>query len=79
VTLVILGLLVGFALGYTLRDLMSERQQGANQQHAAEPEGQGRALSRQDHIDRLKLMATHGLVEEAIRRHPSTQEPKRKK
>jgi uncharacterized membrane protein (DUF106 family) len=60
VTILILGLLVGFALGYTLRDLMSERRQAAAQQDVAEPKSQERALSRQQQVDRLKRMAELG-------------------
>ena len=55
----ILGILVGFAIGYTVREFISQQRHAAarNKRHVAE-----RPLSRQDHIDRLKLMATHGVT-----------------
>jgi hypothetical protein len=59
VVMFILGILVGFAIGYTVREFISQQRQAVarNKRHVAE-----RTLSRQDHIDRLKLMATHGVT-----------------
>ena len=67
----ILGAVIGFAFGYGIREYISRRRHAAAREHffqqhrVAENSGfaesQQRPLSQQEHIDRLKLIATRGL------------------
>jgi hypothetical protein len=66
----ILGVLVGFAFGYGVREYISQRRHAAAREHfkshapstkiAALLEAQQRVRSQQEHIDRLKRNATAG-------------------
>jgi hypothetical protein len=56
----VVGVFIGFALGYGIREFISQRRHAAAREHflaqvAAEHEE--RPLSQQQHIDRMKLMA----------------------
>jgi hypothetical protein len=56
----IIGVFIGFASGYGVREIISQRRHAAARDHflkqqVAEHE---RPLSQQEHIDRMKIMAT---------------------
>jgi hypothetical protein len=53
----ILGMIVGFACGYGVREYISQLRHAAGARELL-ARNQQPALSRQEHVDRLKVMAT---------------------
>jgi hypothetical protein len=57
---VIIGVFIGFAFGYGVREIISQRRHTAARKHFFEHQmaEHERPLSQQEHVDRLKVMAT---------------------
>jgi hypothetical protein len=56
---VIIGVFIGFAFGYGVREIISQRRHVAARKHFFEQMAEHeRPLSQQEHVDRLKAMAT---------------------
>jgi hypothetical protein len=55
-----IGVVIGFAFGYAMREIISQRRHAAARKHFFEQQmaEHERSLSQQEHIDRLKVMAT---------------------
>ena len=56
----IIAVFVGFAFGYGVREIISQRRHAAARQHFLKQQGaeHEHRLLQQEHIDRMKLMAT---------------------
>jgi hypothetical protein len=66
----LVGLLVGFAAGYGVREIISQRRRAAARKHFLLKQSEEADLltSRQFQIDRLKLAAQLGIAETKLKR-----------